>query len=243
MDTQERLNAAYRRLVDKATVYECLGEGEATDAMLKALEGPFLVVTNERYETSTPKVIIVGKESDGWLGYPYYDFLSTKALDDALAEYRNFDIASYGGGCFGRYFAMFQNRLFQGSDNGQKGSALWLNLFKLNEGMLPMIDSPYCESVLKLQGNIFRQELDALKPDAVVFLTGPSYDWVIQEFYPDAKCVPLEDHKQRHLARIVADGLPDLTFRTYHPAYVNRQQPERIRWYEEVIQRIKGSFD
>ncbi len=55
----------------------------------------------------------------------------------------------------------------------------------------------------------------------VLFLTGPHYDGLVKDFYPDVKFPSLDDHPTREVCRVRA-RLPEAAFRTYHPGYLNR---------------------
>ena len=239
INTQEKLNEVYRPLVDRNAIYERLGKSEETDAILRDLNGPFLIAADPEYEASQPKVMIIGQENNGWIdGCNYYEFISTKDIEDALAVYRGFNIAEYGPGAFGHYFSMFRDRIAGSEGDQKKRAVLYSNLFKLNQGTLQMIGSPYLKQVLTLQEGIFHKEIEILAPEVVIFLTGPDYDSVIRRFYPDVVFTSFNSCTDRELALVSAVGLPRLSFRTYHPGFINRDRVKRIRYYDEIIKRV-----
>jgi hypothetical protein len=182
--------------------------------------------------------MIIGQENNGWIdGCKYNEFISKKDIEDALAVYRGFNIADYGSP-FGHYFAMFRDRIAESEGKHRKRAVLYSNLFKLNQFTLHMIGSPYLEHVLTLQGDIFQKEVEILAPEVVIFLTGPDYDHIIRRFYPEVVFAPIDKYTERELALVSAVGLPRLTFRTYHPGFIIYDPANRVRYYDEIIERV-----
>ncbi len=92
--------------------------------------------------------------------------------------------------------------------------------------------------MLAIQEGVFQQEIAALDPHVVIFLTGPYYDCVIKRFYPNPKEFELPPFKTRQVMRIGAPDLPTLTFRSYHPGYVHRRGALGWPWYQAIIDQI-----
>jgi len=77
------------------------------------------------------------------------------------------------------------------------------------------------------QRGLLRHEVEVLKPDVVVFFTGPSYDNSIQCAFPEAESYPLvPESPKSEIAMVNAPGLPINTIRTFHPVYLQRSR----RW-------------
>ncbi len=72
-DVQARLNQVYRSII------EHLRQHGRVSAALDDLDGPFLVASNQTYERSVPRVVIVGQVNNGWL-----DKSCRKVLDDNM---------------------------------------------------------------------------------------------------------------------------------------------------------------
>ena len=75
---------------------------------------------------------------------------------------------------------------------------------------------------------LLRHVLAAAQPDAVVFFTGPSgyYEWEVEQQFPGIERVPVDGQDTRALVRLEHEALPRASFRTYHPAYLQRRE----RW-------------
>ena len=222
--------------MDRSEIDRACVNSEAADKMLREVSAPFLVKTNEQYEVAKPRVVVVGQETNGWLGL-YKEFLDRNTIIDALSTYESFDFGRMYNSTFFQYFDRIRNSIF--GANATKDSRkviLWLNLFKFFHGS--MIRSPHLEAVLNLQADVFQQELKLLKPDVVIFLTGPNYDCIIRRFYPNVLPKPLEVYSERQVAQLVHRDLPSLTFRTYHPGYLNRFKKKTEHCLPAILKRV-----
>ena len=80
------------------------------------------------------------------------------------------------------------------------------------------------------------QEIEILKPQAIIFLTGPSYD----KFLP-SKPSNIEKYtnefKPRQIGKLECCGVPAL--RTYHPKYLRLSGNEK-RYKELILSFIKN---
>jgi hypothetical protein len=75
----------------------------------------------------------------------------------------------------------------------------------------------------RIQQGLLFEEIDILKPDVVVFMSGPRYDSAIRCEFPDMKISPFSRHLPESSVGVVrAAGLPFRTIRTYHPEYLQR---------------------
>ena len=70
--------------------------------------------------------------------------------------------------------------------------------------------------------------LAAARPDVAVFFTGPSgyYTWETEQQFPGMKQIDVEGYDRRALVRLTHEGLPQATFRSYHPNYLRQTK----RW-------------
>jgi len=69
---------------------------------------------------------------------------------------------------------------------------------------------------------LIRFEVELLKPDIVIFFTGPHYDQYIKKAFGDILYEPIQDYAQHKLTFIKSSYLPANSIRTYHPGYLNR---------------------
>ena len=233
-----------RRLLDLAEVYRTLGKTEATEQLLDEVDGPFLIATNDDYEAAKPRLIIVGQENNRWFGLSYRKVLQKYNVEQAVEYYAHFWIEQATDPynvCFFQNIAYLRKAIL-GNDS-QRHKLLWLNLFKFNQGRTPqMIYSTHRETVLTWQANVVQQEICILRPDVVVFLTGPRYDHIIRRFYSDAAFSGIDGHPLNEIAAVTAHGLPPLTFRSYHPNYFNRIKRRKPYCYQAIIDKVQLVF-
>jgi hypothetical protein len=244
MSIENELTLLYqKRFMDGAAIDVACNSSEIAKEMMGKISAPFLIKSNEEYEKSCPRVVIVGKETHGWWGGKYKDFLDgKKTIDDLLSFYENFDFArkyKYRNSPFWRYFTKIRTGIF-GADC-QRSAVLWSNLFKFDKGRGSMIDSQYKKAVLALQGDVFQQEIKLLDPQVVIFLTGPDYDPIIKHFYPDVQRLALGDFRTREVAQLddLSGALPKLSFRTYHPNHLKFLGKKREKYLNEILEAVK----
>jgi hypothetical protein len=158
----------------------------------------------------------------------FKDFSATADGVTAMSEmYRWFALA--------RRFPTLNSPFWRGfrhldaSINALADSALWTNLFKIdvNGSVIRNCTASEIRAIQHVQRGLLRHEVEVLKPDVVVFFTGPSYDKSIECAFPEAEFHPLvPEFPESEIAIVNAPGLPINTIRTFHPVYLQRSR----RW-------------
>ena len=75
------------------------------------------------------------------------------------------------------------------------------------------------------QNGLLAAEIAALKPDVVIFFTGPHYDGELHNAFPDLDLGPLwRGIASREMASAHSKSLPPCAVRTYHPSYLQRSR-------------------
>jgi hypothetical protein len=93
--------------------------------------------------------------------------------------------------------------------------------------------------VLDWQRGCLTEEVKALDPTAVVFLTGPYYDKYVREEFSGVEFEPFGDYDLRQRARVHHRSLPQTgSFRTYHPGALSRMK--RWSWLDELVHQVAG---
>ena len=90
-------------------------------------------------------------------------------------------------------------RALDAAVNTRLDSALWTNLFKVNVGGSVMRNCTKAEitRLHKVQEGLLWHEVEVLKPDIVVFFTGPDYDPALRAEFHDVEFQPFELAPQR----------------------------------------------
>jgi hypothetical protein len=178
-------------------------------------DGPFLM--NEpslEFKQSKHKLLIVGQETNGWLGGFSGD--SEADLDHNRHVYEQFNFGENYRNLFFPYARTIATRL--------TGHNVWMwsNLFKFGKASGRGYPSDKINELELNYFNVFREEIRILNPTCVVFMTGPNYDSTLQQRIPDASFAPLENFSLRQLAKVASTLLPKTSYRIYHPGYGNR---------------------
>jgi hypothetical protein len=142
----------------------------------------------------------------------------SSSVDDLLAEYRSF----YLGQHYRRTpFWQAARRLYRSlSPDGAEGAFLWTNLVKLDQ-FQSRPEAAVEDLVCDLR--LLPAEMLITCPDVVVFFTGPNYDARLRRTFPGV----VYQAQSREIAQLKHPGLPNRSYRTYHPAYLRRSR----RWY------------
>ena len=203
---------------------------------------PFLIDVNDEYINSDKKVMIIGQETYTWYGL-YKDFLNEdNGVKSTQDIYRNFMLQNKAN--YNSPFWNFFNKLEENSN----ASFIWNNVYKLET--IEYLEDPnklgqkvgfsllsknkeykhLIEKVRIFQKDILIKEIEILKPDIVIFLTGHPYDSLfmdkqfsnIQNFYQNIEEAILLKIDKWKFGRFENEHLPYKTYRTYHPNYLNR---------------------
>jgi len=94
------------------------------------------------------------------------------------------------------------------------------------------------ETLRKLSS--LRKELEILKPDAVVFFTGPRFDYTLSSLFQTASFRSAGGDEQ-YLHYLKAFRGSGLILRTYHPNYLIQKKRSSI--IKEIVTLIKHEFD
>jgi hypothetical protein len=107
--------------------------------------------------------------------------------------------------------------------DGPGRSFIWSNISRIGKagkaGRVPNEElSFWCEH------RLLAAEVKLLSPKLVVFVTGPKYDELLKREFPGIELPLLSLSKP--ISELSHPELPDLTFRSYHPAYMRRKRRE-----------------
>lgn len=150
------------------------------------------------------KLLIVGQETRRWryspseigdLGSPienFWEFLQAKHGVRAMWNlYRWYALGRVHPKLNSPFWRGF--RAIDSQISGAADEALWTNIFKVNVDGSVMKNCRAAEVLClqRAQAGLLGDEIKILKPDIVVFFTGPSYDAAIRREFPDLEISPL----------------------------------------------------
>lgn len=180
----------------------------------------------DRYRGAGLRGMFIGQETNEWCGK------YGAKLDTLTSTYRVFfgsQIRVYDGyrypGAFWNGLAEYRRELESAS--GLETEYLWNNILKVGKNG----KGTPCDEIIDAQIETFNvpaEEIQLLRPQVVVFFTGPDYDKWLDRTIPDVQYRRVNNRwNTRQLAQLESPKLPALTFRTYHPNYLNRDSKRR----------------
>ena len=187
------------------------------------VSSPLLLKINEaKYNSSDLKVMIIGQETFGWHGE--FGSENINELMDGYYEYLTNNLRGRNKRAFWKAFHYFEKELNSHFDN-KKLYYIWNNLSKVGKYK----DKGMTSSIRNFERNYFSvilEEIKILKPDIVIFFTGPNRDndikYNFHNVFFDNMGNPdkIKDKKTYTTAhKVISTDLPEKTVRLYHPNY------------------------
>lgn len=184
---------------------------------------PLLLDIPSGYFAADWKVMIFGQETNDWEGL----FPHENGVAHLLKTYSDFYNSNY---CYSPYDGQFWNGVSKIKkalaeklkDSGKATSVIWNNLIKIGKAKAKGAPS---EAILKFEDawfDVISFEISVLKPNIVIFLSGPNYDKYINRIFSDVSFESINERGKRQLARVKSNRLPIDSIRTYHPNYLWR---------------------
>ncbi len=197
---------------------------------------PFLLAFDEeQLKSSDMRVMIFGQETKGW-GDRFGIIDNPK---DVIAMYDRFFCqkkfyGGYGKSSFWKAFRYFEKKI-QASFTDKKIYFSWNNINKVGKSKGKTGVNSEVRDIERENFSVIFSEVEAFKPDIVIFLTGPSRDSDILHHFKDAVFSSVtSDIKTRALAKVKSKSLPKQTIRMYHPTYFGGFNKVREHAVEEI---------
>ncbi len=187
-----------------------------------------------QYENSDIKVLIFGQETNDW------EMNFNSSIEHSLSTYNDFynsgECFIYGGH-FWNGFRKFLNSLKE-NFNDKKICAVWNNVIKIGvSGRDQNKPNNVIYNIEKENFNIINDEINILKPDIILFMSGPNYDNEIRNSLSDIEFIKLSDEfSVRELSKILFKNYNNI-YRTYHPNYLYRNNIDK--YFNIIINDIK----
>jgi hypothetical protein len=191
----------------------------------------------EKYENSDVKIMILGQENNTWEGLYNHNENNFESL---LNLYPNF----YGGEYY-KYRGTFKNHynyLVEGFKNKFPDKSLgffWSNVIKIGKSNDKGLPPNYILDLLFEKFDVLQNEIDIIKPDIIVFLSGPAYDIHLKKQLKNIEFEKLLNYTENIVSKIKIPNIK-FAFRTYHPKYMNFQGKDK---YEKLYLDIFNSID
>lgn len=209
--------------------------------LARRASAPLLLYPHERWASSSLKLLVVGQET-----HRQYELHESAQTGSTIRSFEDFSAAANGVSAMrdlyrwyelGRGYPKLNSPFWRGfraldaAINPVRDSALWTNLFKVNVSGSVVANCTRIEiaQIQRAQRGLLQDEIAVLKPDVVVFFTGPRYDLAIRAEFDDVEFLPIDSLPGQpipggQLALVRGSGLPRKTIRSYHPEYLQRSR-------------------
>lgn len=190
------------------------------------------VQDEEEFKSADIRIMVYGQETNNW----YKQF--TSDLEVVLGFYRGFfneDEWIQTRGQFWRGFSRFKS-LIEAKYPEKKVRVLWNNIVKIGKHQAKGFPPGYIYEVEREYFCLTAAELDIIKPNVVLFLSGPNYDGILLDKFGHLDKSGIEPFTERQLAQIKLKGV-DFAFRTYHPNYLWRNNIDS--YFDAIIAQIE----
>lgn len=201
-------------------------------AFADEVDGPILMhCWEEEYNKSQYKILFVGQECNGWIGY------MDDKIETSIEGYKKFALSKNGNRTiFWQYVNKINSEL--NPDQAEEKNFLWTNVSKFSTLDGKGLDwETHLSTVDKF--NCLKDEIAVTKPDVVIFLSGPDYDGKINtQFNNEVKFETFKERNIREVSKLEHPDLPKHTYRIYHPNYLQRSKKTFL--LDELIDHVKS---
>lgn len=202
---------------------------------------PLLIKTDEEYERTELKIMILGKETNGWCkdeinGGVFEDGIGIGSLIDVYDKFYLQNGSPKYGKHFFNYIRLLKRKLPE-----KKIGYIWNNVLKIGKMNVGTPQNNLIDYTVKYF-NVIPHEIEILKPNVLLFLSGPQYDEYIEKTIGKFNVITIEGFTINELCILKFDNIKvDLALRTYHPqklCFLGKQKKDEIT--EVIINLIKN---
>ena len=226
---------------------EKLDPKEKEKAGLKKLSGLFLPSVSANYENSKTKIMLVGAETAGW--NPVRETFSDISIENYIektmtcnAQYfaKSMKSKNQKGRTFFNYLRELDKELSHVGAGYDSGGWVWSNLHCFDwNGKSPISKKALYESFIKpVSKALLQKQIEILKPDFIVFLSGISAAKTRKEFLK-SDALPKQNHHEStdYLWEFMVNGHIHC-IRTHHPSARNRDAQRALTESQKLLRRL-----
>lgn len=210
---------------------------------------PLLLKINEdEHYKADLKIMIMGQETDSWERQQKRPFspidqsskIVASTVDDFMDTYRTF-LDKWGKNSPFWHYIKDIDKTLHHKLPGKTIEIIWNNIYKIgNKEKGKNRPTDVIRSFENKHLNVIEEEVNILRPDIIIFFTGPNYEKRVEKIFPITLSTPLVPSiNERELAKFqLSNGIT--AYRTYHPAYLHRNNKAEYRDYicKDIIQSI-----
>ena len=182
---------------------------------------PLLLCCHAGFLNAKKRVIFIGQETNKWL----HDELKTNKVQsiDMIRElqslYNDFLLSQRCNTVFWQFINSVNEKICK-----EKVGYMWSNVWKIGKKSGKGRANSRINDLENSYFNIGREELQILKPDIIVFLSGPHYDDDIEKHF--GKIVQQQSFG-KCFDKLSISNINSIVFRLYHPTYLRFRRLEK----------------
>ncbi len=193
---------------------------------------PLLIkVDNEDdYSSADLRLMIFGQEANGW-------YKMENTIDGLLKGYDDFfndDYCYTYGGQFWNGVSCFISKISEKYPN-KKIRYIWNDIVKIGKYESKGMPPDYIYKIEREHFSVIQDELRIIKPNFILFFTGPNYDRIIKDNFGILDYEPLLPYNTRQISKFKIGDI--LSIRTYHPNFLWRN--DIGSYFDSIINEIK----
>ena len=193
---------------------------------------PLLLVIKdeEKFNSADIRIMFYGQETNDWGGNFEDKIEETKVIYN---DFFNTNACFSYGGQFWNGISLFVKKIRQKNPD-KRIEFLWNNVVKFGKSGGKNMPPKYIYNIEKENFSIIGEEIDIIKPNLLLFLSGPYYDHVlinqIEGFDQKEK---IGDFTSRQLSSFTFKN-ELIAYRTYHPNYLWRNNINK--YFDTIIE-------
>lgn len=174
----------------------------------------------QEYFEGKYKIMVVGKEANGWD--------NRGNTEQSMALTKEFLLGSAYRSPFWNFAHEFECAL-NGPKDFNQNHVFYSNIFRISNNGNPkqLVSYHFLDLMWEYLDTLqtVKSEVQIVRPDVVLFLTGPYYDGALQYIFGDLETKQaLPGYTERKISRLVHPELPPHSYRLYHPDYALRHK-------------------
>lgn len=195
---------------------------------------PLLLQIDETYQNADIKVMILGQETNKWCNEKPGQF-SISQIRSTYINHLNSHRAKSRSAFF-RGSNLFI-KLLSNNFPKKKIQYVWNNIVKIGKPNCKGFPGFELYDFEKKYLNIIKTEVEILKPDVLLFLTGYTYDRFIKDKFEEVAFSNIDGFETKKLCKLIMPSV-EFAFRTYHPNYLFFHK-SAVSYFKTVIENIK----
>lgn len=196
------------------------------------ISGVFLSKPSEDYFNVSPRIMVVGQEPRGWRdkACKVKNNLEIDEVDLQESMNKTLEFARSGGKT--SKFFQFYRKVAKEVHLANKDAIIWSNQFCVSSNKKSPVKTGKDKfAIIKdLSNDLLKAQINNLRPDVVIFTTGPSRDKYIKECFPELETI--EVIVPRRLWHFKVGSVH--CFRITHPRYLRGN-----KMWGQVIEHVK----